>query len=64
MIRYDIGNVWEKSEDVDLKIHYSDFTHGIGIAIGADTFIGPIKFSYGRTDKGQQRFSFTAGHTF
>jgi len=43
-VRYDLGQIWEKAEQVRLK----DLRHGIGVGIGLDTPIGPADFSVGR----------------
>jgi NTE family protein len=43
--RYDFGSVWERIEAMRLQ----DFKHGIGVAIGFDTPIGPAEFSLGRS---------------
>jgi NTE family protein len=43
--RYDIGSVWNTSQDIRL----GDLRHGIGIGLGFDTVIfGPIEFAVGR----------------
>lgn len=43
-IRYDLGAVWIKTEE----IRFRDFKHGIGATIAFDTPVGPAKFSLGR----------------
>jgi NTE family protein len=42
--RYDLGAVWEQPEEISL----SAFTHGVGIALGFDTPVGPAEFSVGK----------------
>ena len=44
-IRYDVGAVWEVTED----IKFEDFKHGIGGSVSFDTPAGPAKFSLGKS---------------
>ncbi|HVN48412.1 MAG TPA: patatin-like phospholipase family protein, partial [Bacteroidota bacterium] len=41
--RYDLGAVWEQPEEISLNA----FTHGVGLAVGFDTPIGPAEFAVG-----------------
>ena len=43
-LRYDLGHIWEKSEQIRLK----DMRHGVGVGLGLDTPIGPAEVSVGR----------------
>ena len=43
-LRYDLGHIWEKAEQIRLK----DMRHGIGVGLGLDSPIGPVEFSVGR----------------
>jgi NTE family protein len=43
-VRYDVGHIWEKAEQIRLK----DMRHGIGVGLGLDSPIGPVEFSVGR----------------
>jgi len=43
--RFDIGNVWNKEEDIKL----SNLRQGFGLGIAINTPVGPAKFSYGRS---------------
>lgn len=62
--RYDLGSVWEKSEDIRFK----DLRHGIGLSAQFDTPLGKTSFSVGRTflvNKGLTSNSFIWGpYTF
>jgi NTE family protein len=44
-IRYDIGAVWLRPDEIRLV----DLQHGIGIGVGFDTPIGPAQFALGRS---------------
>ncbi|MBI4417896.1 MAG: BamA/TamA family outer membrane protein, partial [Ignavibacteriales bacterium] len=44
MVRYDLGHIWEKAEQIRLK----DLRHGIGVGLGLDTPIGPAEVFVGR----------------
>ena len=44
-IRYDLGRVWETSED----IKFNDLRHGLGITLTFDTPIGESSFSVGKS---------------
>ncbi len=43
--RYDIGNIWEKYEDIKL----ANLRHGLGLGIAIDTPIGPAKVALGKS---------------
>ena len=43
--RYDLGQIWEKADDIRFK----DLRHGIGLAIMSDTPIGKASLSFGRS---------------
>ncbi len=62
--RYDLGRVWENSED----IRFRDLRHGLGMSISFDSPIGEASFSVGRTfliNKGFTDKSFLFGpYTF
>lgn len=62
--RYDLGRIWEKSEDIRFK----DLRHGLGLSAQFDTPIGKASFSVGRTflvNKGLTSNSFIWGpYTF
>ncbi|HEX9613931.1 MAG TPA: BamA/TamA family outer membrane protein, partial [Bacteroidota bacterium] len=44
MVRYDLGHIWEKAEQIRIK----DLRHGLGFTLGVDTPIGPAEVSVGR----------------
>lgn len=44
MVRYDLGHIWEKAEQIRLK----DLRHGVGLGLGMDTPIGPAEIFVGR----------------
>jgi NTE family protein len=59
-IRYDLGNVWQVSED----IRFRDLRHGLGMSLEFDTPIGEASFSVGRSfivKKGLTEDSFIFG---
>ena len=58
--RYDLGATWNKMEEIKSY----DFVSGYGAALSFNTPIGPISFAYGRTNRGQRRFYFSAGFDF
>ena len=58
--RYDLGASWNKMEEIKSY----DFVGGYGGALAFSTPIGPFSFAYGRTNRGQQRFYFSAGFDF
>jgi len=58
--RYDLGNVWQFTEDIRFK----DLRHGIGLSAAFDTPIGEASFSVGRSfiiRKGLKKDSFIFG---
>lgn len=63
-LRYDLGKVWENTEDIRFK----DLRHGIGFTASFDTPIGESSFSVGRSfivNRGLTRDSFIFGpYTF
>jgi NTE family protein len=59
-IRYDLGNVWQFTQDIRFK----DLRHGIGLTSAFDTPIGEASFSVGQSfliKKGIQKDSFIFG---
>jgi NTE family protein len=57
-IRGDIGNVWQDELATD------DLRYGCLVGLGADSEIGPIMLSYGRSDEGFDAFYFSLGSGF
>jgi NTE family protein len=58
--RYDLGNVWENTEDIRFK----DMRHGYGVTASFDTPVGEANFSVGRSfliKKGLTKDSFISG---
>lgn len=58
--RYDLGNVWQVTEDIRFK----DLRHGLGLTAGFDTPVGEASFSVGRSfliKKGLTEDSFIFG---
>jgi len=58
--RYDLGNVWQFTEDIRFK----DLRHGIGISAGFDTPVGEASFSVGKSfiiKRGLKKDSFIFG---
>ena len=60
MVRGDLGNVWQDSDDVGID----DTIWGAGIGLGADTALGPAYIGYGRAEDGFDRFHFSLGTVF
>jgi NTE family protein len=62
--RYDLGNVWENTEDIRFK----DLRHGYGVTTAFDTPVGEASFSVGRSfliKRGLKKDSFIFGpYTF
>lgn len=61
-LRYDLGNIWENTEDIRFK----DLRHGIGVTAAFDTPIGEASFSSGKSfiiKKGLTEDSFIFGPT-
>jgi len=59
-VRYDLGNVWQVTEDIRFK----DLRHGIGLSLEFDTPVGEASFSVGRSfiiKKGLSQDSFIFG---
>jgi len=66
---YDIGNVWENSEDASIKS--DDFKSGTGVGVRVKTPIGPVKVDMGYPldqahpgDKQKVRFHFSMTRGF
>ncbi len=59
-IRYNLGATWQNA--VDIKP--GDFNHGIGTALSASTFWGPITLAYGTLGRGRNVIYFSAGYDF
>ncbi|MEP7146640.1 MAG: patatin-like phospholipase family protein [bacterium] len=60
ILRYDLGNVWQVTEDIRFK----DLRHGIGFTAAFDTPIGEANFSVGKSfiiKKGLTKDSFIFG---
>lgn len=58
--RYDLGNVWQFTEDIRFK----DLRHGFGLSAGFDTPLGEASFSVGKSfliSKGLKKDSFIFG---
>jgi outer membrane protein assembly factor BamA len=58
--KYDIGNVWESSDQIRLK----HLRQGWGGALGFGTPVGPLQFGYGATEDNFDRWYFSLGFTF
>ncbi|MDQ3020885.1 MAG: patatin-like phospholipase family protein [Bacteroidota bacterium] len=59
-LRYDLGNIWQVTEDIRFK----DLRHGLGFSAGFDTPVGEASFSVGRSfliKKGLTKDSFIFG---
>jgi NTE family protein len=48
----EIGNVWNQRDQVS----FSDTYKAASIFVGADTYVGPFYFAYGRTSRGESSF--------
>ena len=59
-IRYGIGNVWSKTQKLNIK----RMRHAFGISFAIDLPIGPLEFSYGRLSAKEDRFYFSLGKRF
>ena len=58
---YDLGNVYEKVEDVDL----TDLEHALGLGLRFATPLGPLRFDFGKSLRtSDSQFYFTFGHAF
>jgi len=58
---YDIGNTWEKPEEMD----FNDLSSGFGVGFRLQTPIGPIKLDYGYgVDDKKGRLHFSMGYSF
>ena len=58
--RWDIGDVYNHFDQLKLK----NLRQGLGGALSLDTPIGPFELAYGRTNKGGERWYFSAGFEF
>lgn len=58
--RYDLGAMWTKMD----AIKADDFISGHGVALSCKTPIGPFSFAYGKTNRRQHQFYFSAGFEF
>jgi len=54
------GNVWQDEGDIDSD----SLLYGATVGLGADTFLGPLYFAYGRSEHGRDRFYFSLGNNF
>ncbi|MCK4674507.1 MAG: patatin-like phospholipase family protein [Gammaproteobacteria bacterium] len=54
------GNAWDNKAD----IHSDNLRYAGSIFIGADTFMGPLYFSIGATDRGERAVYLNIGKTF
>ncbi len=50
-MRYDVGGVWQNPT---LLISTDDMEAAMGVCLGFNTFLGPLKFAYGRTFSGKE----------
>lgn len=58
---YDVGNVFEFIEDVDLM----DLEHALGLGLRFGTPLGPLRFDFGKSLRTRDtQFYFTFGHAF
>jgi len=58
--RYDIAAAWENT----VEIYKEDFINGQGVGVALKTPLGPLRFTYGKANKGQHRFYLLAGYNF
>jgi NTE family protein len=58
--RFDIGNVWSTWNQVAIR----DLIYGYGISIAYDSYLGPLILSYGRNERGNDRFYLDLGYDF
>ncbi len=54
------GNAWDNKND----IHSDNLRYAGSIFIGADTFMGPLYFAFGATDRGERAIYLNIGKTF
>ena len=50
-MRYDVGGVWQEPT---LLLSTEDMEGALGVCLGFNTFLGPLKFAYGRTFAGKE----------
>jgi outer membrane translocation and assembly module TamA len=60
-MRYDVGAVWQ---DPTLLLTLSDMQGALGVCIGFNTFLGPLRFAYGRTFAGKEAAYLSFGFDF
>jgi outer membrane protein assembly factor BamA len=60
-LRYDIGGIWETP---DLVLTSEDFFSGIGVWLGIDTVLGPLKLHYGNSTLKDGIFYLSLGYDF
>jgi len=53
------GNVWDTSRDVDL----GDLRYAVTLAVGVDSFFGPLFLAYGHADGGHDAFYLSIGRS-
>ena len=54
------GNAWDSKDDINSE----NLRYAGSIFIGADTFMGPLYFSFGATDRGERAIYLNIGKTF
>ena len=54
------GNAWDNQDD----IHSDNLRYAGSIFIGADTFMGPLYFAFGATDRGERAIYLNIGKSF
>ncbi len=54
------GNAWDSKDD----INSDNLRYAGSVFIGADTFMGPIYFAFGATDRGERAIYLNIGKTF
>ena len=54
------GNAWDNQDD----IHSDNLRYAGSIFIGADTFMGPLYFAFGATNRGERTIYLNIGKTF
>ena len=50
-MRYDVGGIWQEPT---LLLTLHDMQGSLGVCVGFDTILGPLKFAYGRTFAGKE----------
>lgn len=59
-IRFDIAGAWKHYDAIKAE----DFHRGMSLLFGADTYLGPLFFTYGRMHNGGTHLFFSWGHRF